>query len=234
MKNSWITLIVVGFFALQSCAPVYVPNNTNVPLFTEKGEIQVAGYQGTNGTNLQAAVAVVDHLAVMGNFKYAFHDDEDPEKHRKQKLLEAGVGFYDTFGKAGRYEFYGGYGHGEAESYDYFDFFDEDEKVRAEGKYEKWFLQGNVGMGNNVIEGALSYRVSYISFYRFNESETTHVYQGNMEEIMMEPAITMKVGGEHVKFVTQFGLSFPFDDYARFDHQPLYFSIGILGKIPAW
>lgn len=237
MKNALSILFLAGCVAFQSCAPTYIPNNTNVPLFTEPGEIQLAAYQGTNGTDLQAAVSVVDHLAVMGNFEISKHEEEDPEDYHKHNFGEIGIGFYDTFGGKGRFEFYGGYGSGKSETYDYIDVFTEDEQTRFEGKYDRWFLQGNIGLGNDIFEGAISYRVSYVNFYRLTEfgpDPNVAPVSTSMEELMMEPAITIKVGGKHIKFVSQWGFSFPYDDYARFDYQPFFWSAGIQGKIPAW
>src|SRR5690606_62206 len=156
MRSLYFYILLAGFLAIQACSPVYIPNNSNVPLFTEKGEIQLGAYHGTNGTDLQAAVSIVDHLAVMGNFEISVHEDEDPDKHHKHRFGELGIDFYDTFGKMGRFEFYGGYGRGKSEAYDDFNFWNSstNDMVRAEGKFERWFLQGNIGMGNKIFEGA--------------------------------------------------------------------------------
>lgn len=235
MKNLLTIIALAGVPFFQSCAPVYIPNNTNVPLFTEKGEIQLAAYHGTNGTDLQAAVSVIDHLAVMGNFEIVSRDSEDPEDYHRHRFGEVGIGFYNTFAEKGRYEFYGGYGSGKSEVFD--DFLSSGgDKLMTEGKFDRWFLQANIGLGNNVFEGALSYRLSYVNFYRLETVDTSspNLPDTSMEELMMEPSVTIKVGGENLKFVTQFGLSFPYDDYARFDYQPVHWSLGIQGKIPAW
>ena len=233
MKNFWIFFTIAGLGIMQSCAPVYIPNNTNVPLFTEKGEIQLAAYHGTNGTDLQAGVSVIDHLAVIGNFEISSRETEDVEDYHKHRFAEVGIGFYDTFGGKGRYEFYGGYGSGRSETFDYENIFNVNEG-RVKGKFDRWFFQGNIGIGNKVFEGALSYRLSYVNFYQFEDLTGSVVHDRPLEELMMEPAITIKVGGERLKFVSQWGWSFPYDDYSRFDHQPFFWSMGLQGKIPAW
>lgn len=232
MKNIWFLLIALAFIFCQACAPVYIPTNSNVPLFTEKGEIQLAAYQGSNGMNVQAAVSVIDHVAVMGNFGFRAYENEDSHKNNKQKFGEFGIGYYDTFGSSGRYEFYGGYGKGESSAYN---FFHNNDDIRIEAKFDRWFLQGNIGLGNKIVEGAISYRLSYVNFYRIKEiGLIDDVFHDPMEELMMEPAFTIKVGGERIKFISQFGFSFPYDNYVKFDYQPFYMSVGIQGKIPAW
>lgn len=232
MKKIWIALIV-GVAAMgQACSPVYIPTNSNVPLFTEKGELQLSAYQGSNGLTAQGAVSVIDHLAVTANFGYSVHEDEDTHKDRKQSVGTFGVGYYNTFSSSGRVEVYGGYGRGNSAAYD---FFDRGENAKTEAKFEQWFLQGNIGMGNNVVEGAISYRLSFVHFYEVKViGATQEPNSSSFEELMMEPAFTIRVGGERLKFVSQVGLTFPYDKYTEFDYQPFYISFGIMGKIPVW
>lgn len=233
MKNTLIILSIAAVAMIQSCAPIYIPSNHNVPLFTEKGEIQLGAAHGTNGTNLQAAVSVIDHLAVMGNFAFAVRETSDSSDYRKHSFYDLGLGYYNTFGGKGRYEVYGGYGRGVGEAYDNYTFISP-QSVTARGKYDRLFLQGNLGLGNEVFEGAISYRVSYLSFYEFEQVSTSTPVNFSTEEIMMEPAITLKVGGPNFKFLAQFGFSFPYDSHVDFDYQPFNMSFGIMGKIPAW
>ena len=231
MKKYWIVLFVIVMALSQSCSPVYIPTNSNVPLFTEKGELQLAAYHGSNGLTAQGAVSVIDHVAVIGNFGYSVYEDGDEQSDRKQTLGALGVGYYSNFSRAGRIEVYGGYGRGNSSAYDFFDLGD---KLKTEAKFEQWFLQGNVGMGNKIVEGAVSYRLSYINFYDVKVLGATQESSSPMEELMMEPAFTIRVGGENLKFVTQAGISFPYDSHTKFDYQPFYISFGVMGKIPLW
>lgn len=231
MRKYWIVLFVIVAALGQSCAPVYIPTNSNVPLFTEEGEMQLSAYQGSNGLAAQGAVSVTDHLAVIGNFGYSVYEDEDKHKDRKQTAGALGVGYFSTFSKAGKVEVYGGYGKGKSSAYD---FFGHGDNLKTEAKFDQWFLQGNIGLGNEIVEGALSYRLSYLHFHEVKVLGASGVSYGAMEELMMEPSFTFRVGSEKLKFVTQAGLTFPYDNYAKFDYQPFYISFGILGKISLW
>lgn len=234
MKKIWIVLIIIVTALSQSCSPVYFPTNSNVPLFTEKGELQLSGYHGSNGLTAQGAVTFIDHLAIIGNFGYTVHEDEDSHKNKKQKVGELGVGYYNTFSRAGKFEIYGGYGRGNSMAYDFFDL--EENDTRTDAKFEKWFIQGNLGLGNRIVEGAISYRMTYVNFYEVKgmHHQTGVLHYDPMEELMLEPSFTIKVGSENLKFVSQAGLTFPYDDYAKFDYFPFYISMGIMGKIPLW
>jgi hypothetical protein len=52
---------------LTSCAPAYVPNALNTPLFNNKGEIHIAANTGISGFDPQLAYAVTDNIGVMVN-----------------------------------------------------------------------------------------------------------------------------------------------------------------------
>lgn len=234
MKSNRLLILISAVIIFQSCAPVYLPNTRQTPMFDEPGEIQLSGYHGTNGFDIQAAASVVDHFAVMGNAAFAARDSEDSTDYRKHHFYEFGLGYYDTFGEKGRFEFYGGYGGGKTEAQDSY-FFVNNNEIVAKGEFNRFFLQGNLGLQTDVFEGAFSYRVAWLNYYKFEEVRTgSTLYDNNVKEVFLEPAITLKVGGEKVKFVSQFGVSFPYDDHSSIDYEPFSLSIGIIGKIDAW
>jgi hypothetical protein len=69
-------VLLIALVALCSCAPVYVPNLRNSPMFTKGGEFQ-ASVQIGNGIEGQSAFAVTDHFRVMSNYSYI--EQSDPE-----------------------------------------------------------------------------------------------------------------------------------------------------------
>src|SRR5687767_1839211 len=76
MKNFFLIALVALIFS--ACAPVYVPNSRNSPMFTKAGEFQ-GSIQFGNGIDAQGAVSVTNHIGLMGNFSYANNKSPDPD-----------------------------------------------------------------------------------------------------------------------------------------------------------
>ena len=94
MKNFYIGIVLL----LCSCAPTYVPNVRNAPLFTKGGEFQ-GSIQGGNGLDVQTAVSVTRHFGLMANYSFAERDRFDPDDYddyHRHKFLEGGVGYFDN------------------------------------------------------------------------------------------------------------------------------------------
>src|SRR3954464_4198488 len=70
-RSHLIGTALITLFAASCTSRYYVPNQHNVPLFHEKGELRLSG--GTSGgdevsgTEMQGAYAVTDRLGVIGN-----------------------------------------------------------------------------------------------------------------------------------------------------------------------
>src|SRR5690606_20153730 len=159
-------LLLIAFATLTACAPVYVPNLRNSPMFTKGGEFQAAVQVG-NGVEVQSAFAVTDHFGVMAN--YAFVDRtqaEEPEDYARHRIFEGGLGYFtnreDSF-----FEVFAGYGKGEGSSYDSYTFFGS-QSIQATGTYERYFIQPAVGINKKTLDFAFVPRISIVDFYRFS------------------------------------------------------------------
>src|SRR5687768_16948983 len=110
-------LIFIALLAFTACAPVYVPNVRNSPMFTKAGEFQ-ASVQIGNGIEAQSAFAITEHFGVMTNYLFVdqagFDDEEDFHRH---KFFEAGAGYF-TNNDESFFEVFAGYGRGKGSSYD--------------------------------------------------------------------------------------------------------------------
>src|SRR5689334_19457046 len=117
MKRLYLIL-----FVLTSCAPVYVPNIRNTPMFTSGGEFQGA-IQFGNGFDAQTALSVTDHIGLMGNFSYADRAGiDDPDHYHYHKFYEGGLGYYTNMEQT-FFEIFTGYGKGEGSAFDEFKLF---------------------------------------------------------------------------------------------------------------
>jgi len=219
MKKILLVALVVS-----SCAPVYVPNIRNTPMFTKGGEFQLTGQVG-NGIDGQMAVSVTDHIGVMANYSYInrntanVSDDEDFIKH---KFFEGGLGYFgqdeNTF-----WEVFAGYGKGEGFSSG--NFFGVE---NANGKYERYFIQPAVGMNKKEIQFAFVPRVSIVDFTEYTLGSNT-IAVNEDPKVFFEPGFVTRVNtaGNHFYFTFQAGMSISLNEDVYFDHRRFQFGTGI-------
>jgi len=227
----YLSIIIITAF-YTSCTPLYYPNKLNVPLMTNKGEGQGNIAYGFNGLDLQGAYAVTENIAIMGNFSYMEKSDHS---HR---FGELGAGYYTKLSEVGRFEVFGGYGYGTAETY-------YDNLNYAKGLYHRIFLQPTIGFTSKIVDGGLSLRPVFVSFPKISGTTFT---SDNLNLLFIEPAFTLKIGYKNVKSVIQIGYAVllgasdfntPNPGYLGYSFlfsQPFLFTVGLnfnLGKYNA-
>lgn len=142
-------LLLVACFPLllAGCGTsTYMPNVPNVPMFTKKGELSAGGHVTLKGNiTFNTAYAVSDHFAVLLNGSML--STERSKRDMRHNLLEAGGGYFTTFGPNQNriLEIYGGVGGGSSDRTEK----DEDEETgemtyeRHEANFSKYFVQVN-------------------------------------------------------------------------------------------
>jgi len=224
MKKFIVLLIVAS-----SCAPVYVPNARNSPLFKKAGEFQGSMQLG-NGLDLQGAVSVTNHIGLMANYSYAdrnstnFDPDDDSGYHH-HKFFEGGIGYYENQG-AWCYEIFAGYGRGEGASYDEYEWWGA-QSQRATGKFERYFIQPAFGLNKKIMHVSFVPRISIVDFTEFS-SDVAVQPLNNDPDIFIEPAVIGKVNlmDNHIFFVFQAGFTVPVSS-TYFEYRPFQFSTGL-------
>ncbi len=224
-KQFSIFLLTSAIFVINSCSPVYVPNVINAPMLTNQKEIQAALHFGTSGFNPQFAYAITNHLGIMANGSFldmTSDTSSSADFYHKHSFFEVGPGYYTNFGSRFKFGIYGGYGFGKIKG--------EYENVlwtsRAEVKSSRIFLQPTVGMTSKILDLGVSTRFVVVTFTQDSEKDTG---------VMFEPAVTAKLGWDHVKIVGQLGVSYPINsESTHFQYQPGIGSLGVqlnFGKI---
>lgn len=145
MKKSLLFLSFGITLLLSGCVSTYMPNVPNVPMFTEKGELSAGGHVTPKGNiTFNTAYAVSDHFAVVLNGSML--NSERRKRDFRHNLLEAGGGYFTTFGPENNriLEIYGGFGGGSSDRTEK----DEDETgkmiyTRHEANFSKYFVQVN-------------------------------------------------------------------------------------------
>lgn len=223
---------------LSHCAPVYVPNTRNVPLFSKASQYQGTVRLGTSGLDIQTAGSVTNHFALTANYAYHWHSDYRSPGYNKffsnheYKFYEGGLGY---FWKDDNYkcEVFAGYGKGWGitEDEDHYDDYEIDE---IRGKYERFFVQPSLGVQLSMVEVAFTCRLSFVDF-----SELT-VHGGPKKNphslAFIEPSATARFNlSKRFFFVAQGGGNqlLTMKRVYGLDHAGLIFSIGTGFKLGA-
>jgi hypothetical protein len=209
---------------LNSCAPSYIPNVINAPMLTNKGEFQASMHFGASGFNPQFTYAITNHLGIMANASFMdATTDSTSNSYHKHSFYEFGPGYYTNFGSRFKFGLYGGYGFGTINAV----YENSLWTSRSDVKCSRLFLQPTIGITSSIFDLGLSSRFVVVSFNQEGLNPDTGV--------MFEPAITAKLGYEHIKAVGQIGLSLPINsDNIHFNYQFGLVSLGIqanFGKI---
>ena len=185
----------VGLF-LSSCSSVYMPNVPNTPMLSTKGELSTGGHITLKGNaSFNSAYAVGEHVGVMLNG--SLMNNSGKKKDFRHNLLEAGGGYFTTFGPGGNriLEVYTGLGRGSSDRtyksktqegtilYD-----------RQEVSFTKYFLQVNYSSKRKKSlrllgrEYGLNYgtalRASYVNMSEFIRND---LKQPTEDNIFLEP-----------------------------------------------
>jgi len=224
MKKFFVLLIVAS-----SCAPVYVPNVRNSPLFTKAGEFQ-GSMQFGNGLDVQGAVSVTNHIGVMANYSYGNrkknnYDPDDESGYHYHKFFEGGLGYYENQGNW-CYEIFAGYGKGEGASYDQYDWWD-GQTERATGQFQRYFIQPAFGLNKKIMGVSFIPRVSLVDFTSFSNDVVSYPIEDD-PVVFIEPAVAGKVNlmENHFFFTFQAGFSIPATT-TYFEYRPFQISTGI-------
>ena len=224
----------------EGCAHFYyLPSNLNVPLFKEKYEFHGstslgAGYI-TSGTDVQTALSLTNHLAVMANYMHSkyYPDEIEDDNLIKYNYFEGAAGYFKPFNEFWVFEVYGGFGSGN-QHHEYYAWPDNTYRGHADLTFVKSFLQPSIGVTFNAFDIALSSSFSRLSFNKINISvDQNSDYYDELDMIarkskffLFEPAITIRGGWKFVKMQLQYILSVnPRSDEVIFEPQKI--SLGI-------
>lgn len=188
----------------------YAPNMQNVPLFHEKNEVRATVAATTsdelNGTELQAAYSLTDHIGIMANFMTV--NGGDAYNSGKGRYGEGGAGYYLPFAEKGVFEIYGGFGGGKAVNY-------YDASSWSDLRLNKYFVQPGIGFSTDYFDAVISVRVALLHYTSIRTSnpnsnipEDVYYIVAHRNSLLYEPGITLRGGWKYIKLQTQWHASF--------------------------
>lgn len=194
-------LLLPYIITLASCQSVYIPNAHNAPLFTKKGEFQGAAAIGISGLDVQTAVSLTNHIALMGNLAVnngALFGSNSSSFNSSDSTVfyEGGLGYYKNYQKT-CFEIFAGYGsgYGRAQADYHYGNFRNNGMMR--GSYDRLFIQPSFGWNKRNFNLILTCRISRVDFKKFNMFGTlTDV----SPSFYLEPAATARINFLDNKF----------------------------------
>lgn len=228
-----LTLTVIAGFALSSCAPAYISNTRNVPMFGEANEF-AGSVAISSGVDVQAAYSVSDHVAVMANANAVIKKmspEGKPSFNRDHFFAEGGLGYF-TRTKTARFELFGGYGFGGGKSYESYYFFQTGtENVVTKADYNRIFIQPSIGTNKKKFNIMFTARVSMVGFTKFTTDDpaaATKEFKSSGYEIMLEPSLTARAHlAGNVRGFFQLGVNRAVNSDVVFNYVPVQASLGI-------
>ena len=185
------------------CATMYIPSPKNIPLFEEKGEVQVETGVTANSIFATGNYAFSEKYAVIANGSLSFGNFSEiydlADLHQgggetnylmfggvfAHHSVEAGVGKYKIPLSGWNLELFGGGGYGNAKGGDH--------------KNEYWlgFIQGNIGKRFKAIELGWSLRVAFSEFYFTYPSriyQSKDYFDVKFNNFHLEPLFCLRTG----------------------------------------
>lgn len=211
---------------LFSCTTAYIPSELNTPAFHEENQFRGSISYGSSGTNLQLGYSFLDNFGAIGGISYL---KTYGSAHRFQRVWEFGIGYFNRMENKGNpyYEVFAGFDIGETRSTYQDDGFEPNFPYDYEhSRYYKIFLQPDIFFIFDAVDLIFSMRLNYMNFSAYEHYSKPNAILP--KAIGFEPAVTVRVGGENLKFKTQAGLSYTgrFSG-SEFNYSEFFISFGL-------
>jgi hypothetical protein len=195
-----------GILVLSSCSHQYYgPNSQQVPLFTQKNQVQASGYLGLGNqvttSELHGAYSVTSHFAVMASYMNTTGRIATSTDYMRSNYGEIGAGYFSPVKKLAVFEIYGGMGlNGQHHQYD---------SLQADLRFTRYFIQPVFGLKTDHFQAGVSFRTSYVNFTSIRTNDLEEGQPERKGYLFFEPALTLRVGSKNVKFQFQRQFSTP-------------------------
>lgn len=230
----------VGVAALSSCSTtLYTTNAVNAPLLKEQGEVKVNVTQN----DLQAAVAVSDHIGIMANGYYQNYTGTNNYRHNGG-MGELGIGYLLNSENNLVMETFVGGGLGMVHKQEQFDGAGNSTYMASfNANAAKGFVQTNLGYRSKYFDVALTPKFSFVKYSNFSQTNYTndqlrddYLDNNRLTDplfVFAEPAITVRGGYKFIKLQAQYGLTLNLSGQ-NIRRSPDFASLGLVIDIARW
>lgn len=179
---------------------------------------------------MQGAVAVTNHIGLLGNFSYGNSNSNISSNigsYHRHKFFEGGIGYFKNKDKW-VYEIFAGYGTGEGSGRDS----NGNDKIEtASSKFQRYFIQPAFGLNKRKFQLSFVPRIALVDLTEFksNVFDNRNVAAAADDPtLFIEPAAIGRFSllQNRMFLVGQSGLSFALREI-HYDYCPFYVSVGI-------
>ena len=207
---------VIWILLWNGCSPTYyVPNTHNVPLLQQEGEGILSFTAGDWRVEFQGAYAITDQMAWMLNTAFFHPEDDEEGDGGKGELIEVGLGYYQRFRKRIMFGTYGLLGIGHVENHFPSTLTDNPWTTgKIKSMLVRYGIQPAVGIQCTYFDVAVSTRITGLSYGNlsgdlvFSGEDQVAYLRRKKTHLLVEPALTMRVGYDFLKLQMQWGHSF--------------------------
>lgn len=220
-----LILVIPVLFLVIGCTAVYVAPPNHIPLMKEKGDGHISGSFGLNGFGVQTGYGLTDNVGAVAstNFGRVTVAFDAADNSRRYSYIEGGINYFTDIGANGRVELLGLIGSGKS---DLVRAQSNDVRREASGSYMKYSLQNNAAYSINNVDGGLSTRVSYINYYKYEDTAAND--DDRTASFVLEPAFCTGLNFKNIKIESQFGYLIPLSQNSlAFDHDLIRISLGV-------
>jgi len=230
----------------------YVANVQNIPMLQEKKDLYVSGFMGvgdgSQSIELQTAYAAGEKIGVMADFMTAWRGKVSNNDYKRGTYFDGAIGYFKPLSETLVFEIYGGAGissqRHEYEPDDYWTGVVSQYEGSSELSSVKFFIQPSLGFKMQPLfkltkpgfpfEFALSARTCRLSYTRLINNSTfedlDHINE--KKHYFIEPALTMRMGGENIKMQFQFSFSAYLGNPSLYFYEEVHLSGGVVFNIP--
>jgi hypothetical protein len=216
IPSTFLALAALAAVAASGCAPkYYAPNTHNVPLLTRAGDYSGVFAFGDGRGELQGAYAFTERFAAMLNGA-AFDEPDDAQGDGGEGgILEIGAGYLAPLGDRLHVGVFGLLGGGSVENH-----FPSTVPSNpgttgvVEADLSRFGVQPAVGFRSRPLEVVVSARILGLRYSDvrgslvFGGEDQVQLLRSQPRHTLLEPALTVRAGGESWKLQLQLGWSF--------------------------
>ena len=226
-------IIVIGA-GFTSCSPkFYTPNTQNVPLISEKGEINLTLSGNGNQVEFQGAYGIINNFAIKANGGLFIPSDLDNGNGGSGKFFEIGGGYFTPLKNNLVFEAYGILGFGSFENHLPSTTNNNPQTVGdISANVFRVGLQPSFGYKTEHFSVALSSRIVNLSYSNvegdliFENVNQPNYLKNNSSNFLIEPALTVRGGFEKIKLQLQYGYSLNLSN-SNFRQDHSYLTLGL-------
>lgn len=235
MKPTFPLICLLGLCLFTTaCNPkYYAANSQNVPLLSKKAETNLTVTGNSSQVEFQAAYGVGNSVGIQANGGLFIPKDLENGNGGSGKFLEVGTGYFKALQENLIFETYALLGFGSFENHLPSTI---SSNPQTTGDISAGLLrigiQPAIGYKSKIFSAALSSRLSNLTYNNiegnliFDNQNQVQYLEDNRSNFLLEPALTLRLGVDIVKFQLQYGFSFNLSNI-EFQQDRSFFTLGL-------